>query len=58
VLTSHANFVNVVAFSPDGSLAASASNDNTVKVYLVKDKFKEAKTLTHHTGLALALAFG
>jgi WD40 repeat protein len=57
VLNSHTKDVTAVVFSPDGSSAASASGDKTVKVYLVKNGFTEAKTMTHHTNFVISLDY-
>jgi len=51
----HSNVVRHVMFSPDGELLASASFDNTVKIWQKKDG-KVLRTLEHPTGVT-ALAF-
>ena len=35
--TGHSNDINSVCFSPDGKLIASGSDDNTIKLWNVKD---------------------
>jgi WD40 repeat protein len=35
-ITGHGNWVNSVAFSPDGKTLASGSSDNTIKLWGVK----------------------
>lgn len=52
----HQNSVNAVAFSPDGSTLASASFDNTVKLWDVKSG-AEVRTLNEHKDWVLSVAF-
>lgn len=52
----HQNSVNAVAFSPDGSTLASASFDNTVKLWDVKSG-AEIRTLNEHENWVLSVAF-
>jgi WD40 repeat protein len=54
--TGHAEYVRSVAFSPDGKLFASGSNDNTVKIWDVASR-RELRTLTGHTDHVLAIRF-
>jgi WD40 repeat protein len=56
VQTGHAEYVRSVAFSPDGKLFASGSNDNTVKIWDVASR-RELRTLTGHTDHVLAIRF-
>jgi WD40 repeat protein len=57
----HAALVHCVAVSPDGKLLATASFDNTVKIWELNPdgtiKDKEKKVLTGHTGPVYAVAF-
>jgi WD40 repeat protein len=52
----HTNGVKAVAFSHDGSLIASASDDGTVRLWNPSTG-REVRTLKGHTGLANAVAF-
>jgi WD40 repeat protein len=54
--TGHLLQVNAVAFSPDGQLLASASDDHTVKLWRVTDGFLLA-TLTGHFEEVTSVAF-
>lgn len=56
VQTGHAEFVRSVAFSPDGTLFASGSNDNTVKLWDVASRH-ELRTLAEHTDHVLDVRF-
>ena len=55
-LEGHTHFVNSVAFSPDGSILASASYDNTVRLWNATTG-QEVQTLKGHTGMVKAVAF-
>ncbi len=54
--TGHEDQVNAVAFSPDGQLLASASDDGTVKLWRVSDG-ELLDTLTGHFKQVTSLAF-
>lgn len=56
-LVGHTNWVRSVAFSPDGTKLASASDDRTVRVWKI-DTLQELKKLSGHTGWVRCLAFG
>jgi len=55
-LTGHTDTVWRIAFSPDGSLLASGSADQTVKLWDVTSG-KEVRTLRGHTGSVNSVAF-
>jgi WD40 repeat protein len=52
----HTNGVNCVAFNPDGTLLASGSNDQTIKLWDVAAT-REKATLKGHAHWVLSLAF-
>ena len=56
VQTGHSNSISSVAFSPDGKLLASASRDQTVKLWDVASG-KELRTLAGHSLSVTAVAF-
>jgi WD40 repeat protein len=55
-LTGHTDWVNSVAFSPDGRLLASGSYDKTIKLWDVASG-REVRTLSGHTSRVLEVAF-
>jgi WD40 repeat protein len=55
-LTGHARRVNCVAFSPNGKLLASGSDDRTVRLWDVSAG-KEVGTLKGHTGVVWSVDF-
>ena len=55
-LEGHTSWVSAVAFSPGGSLLASASHDETVRLWDVKTG-REVQKLDGHTGSVSAVAF-
>ena len=52
----HTNFVSSVAFSPDGKLALSGSDDNTLKLWNLA-MGRELRTFSGHSGTVLGVAF-
>ncbi len=54
--TGHALRVDAIAFSPDGQLVASASADNTVRLWDVGSA-RELRNLAGHTNYVRAVAF-
>jgi WD40 repeat protein len=55
-LEGHSRFVNAIAFSPDGTVVASASDDRTVKLWDARSG-QEQQTLKGHSGSVNAVAF-
>jgi WD40 repeat protein len=57
LLHGHAAAVRAVAFSPDGSLVASASNDDSVRLWDVRSHRPVGAPLTGHEGEVVDVAF-
>jgi WD40 repeat protein len=55
-LSGHTDWVKSVAFSPDGRLLASGSDDDTIKLWDVASG-REVRTLTGHTSDVFSVAF-
>ena len=56
ILEGHSSSVNAVAFSPDGQLVASASDDRTVRLWDARTG-AERRTLAGHSGSVSAVTF-
>ena len=54
--TGHSNYVNSVAYSPDGTMLASGSSDHTVKLWNVATRELIA-TCAGHSGAVRSVAF-
>jgi WD40 repeat protein len=55
-LAGHSNYVNCIAYSPDGKILASGSSDQTVKLWDAKTGQLMANC-TGHSGAVISLAF-
>ncbi|MFB2836609.1 CHAT domain-containing protein [Floridanema evergladense] len=55
-LAGHSQWVDVVAFAPNGTILASGSNDGTIKIWDVQTGY-ELVTLPEHQGLVDSIAF-
>ena len=55
-LTGHSDWVRSVAFSPDGQLLASGSDDNTIKLWQ-PGTGNQIRTLTGHSNWVISVAF-
>ncbi|MEH2074645.1 MAG: AAA-like domain-containing protein, partial [Nostoc sp.] len=55
-LEGHSSSVNSVVFSPDGKILASASDDNTIKLWN-RDTGKEISTLSGHSSPVFSVVF-
>ncbi|MER5623907.1 serine/threonine-protein kinase [Streptosporangium sp. NPDC002544] len=56
-LVGHTNSVNAVAFSPDGTVLATASDDGTARLWDVATRRQVGQPLTGHTDIVRAVAF-
>lgn len=56
VLKGHEQWINTIAFSPDGTRIASGSSDNTVRVWDLIE-MKELEVFAKHQGKVLSVAF-
>ncbi|GAB4444213.1 MAG: NB-ARC domain-containing protein [Anaerolineae bacterium] len=56
ILSGHTNWVNAIAFHPDGQLLASGSSDHTVRLWNVTDG-QEHNLLEGHTHWVMSVAF-
>ncbi len=56
MLKGHENKINSVIFSPEGKYLASASSDNTIKLWNVEDK-SEVATLKGHSKSVTSVIF-
>ncbi|MEM7034155.1 MAG: BTAD domain-containing putative transcriptional regulator, partial [Chloroflexota bacterium] len=56
ILSGHTNWVNAIAFSPEGQLLASGSSDHTVRLWDVETG-QHCLTLEGHTHWVLSIAF-
>jgi WD40 repeat protein len=56
-LSGHKNDVNSVAYSPDGRIIVSGSDDNTIRIWDAHTGAEIREPLTGHTGWVRSVAY-